>query len=156
LTWFFSAHIDTTGVQLLVDTKKELEKWADAPVEFHFANILSPWVRRALIGGGFGTGNDDSPIEVAPVVPKNEEFADPGEDYRYAPESSSGKKSRPNTGDVEQGSSDDVYENKQQASSVAGSSEGPLLSTLTPYFHVDLPSAVKSAEAHAKQSNSSN
>jgi sodium-independent sulfate anion transporter 11 len=143
-------------VQLLVDTKKELEKWADAPVEFHFANILSPWVRRALIGGGFGTGNDDSPIEVAPVVPKNEEFADPGEDYRYAPESSSGKKSRPNTGDVEQGSSDDVYENKHQPSSVAGSSEGPLLSTLTPYFHVDLPSAVKSAEARAKQSNSSN
>lgn len=54
------ANLDTTGVQNLVDTRKEVEKWADAPVEFHFSGILSPWVRRALIAGGFGQGIRES------------------------------------------------------------------------------------------------
>jgi len=29
----FSAHIDITGVQALVDTRGELERWVDGPVE---------------------------------------------------------------------------------------------------------------------------
>ena len=29
----FSAHIDTTGVQALIDTRNELERWVDGPVE---------------------------------------------------------------------------------------------------------------------------
>lgn len=29
----YSAHIDTTGVQTLIDTRSELERWADGPVE---------------------------------------------------------------------------------------------------------------------------
>lgn len=64
------ANLDTTGVQNLVDTRKEVEKWADAPVEFHFSGILSPWVRRALIAGGFGQGipRHGTALEVAPVV----------------------------------------------------------------------------------------
>ncbi|KZV97685.1 sulfate permease [Exidia glandulosa HHB12029] len=66
------AHIDTTGVQNLIDIRKELEKYTDGPVEFHFANISSPWVRRALIAGGFGSGQLEGvkrAREVAPVVP---------------------------------------------------------------------------------------
>jgi sodium-independent sulfate anion transporter 11 len=64
------ANIDTTGVQNLVDARKEVEKWADRPIEFHFAGILSPWIRRALIAGGFGRGIDrgDPNGEIAPVV----------------------------------------------------------------------------------------
>ena len=30
---FFSAHIDITGVQALIDTRGELERWVDGPVE---------------------------------------------------------------------------------------------------------------------------
>lgn len=60
------ANIDTTGVQNLIDARKEVEKWADAHVEFHFAGILSPWIRRALIAGGFG--KDHGPIGTAPDV----------------------------------------------------------------------------------------
>jgi len=29
----FSAHIDITGVQALIDTRGELERWVDGPVE---------------------------------------------------------------------------------------------------------------------------
>ena len=65
------ANLDTTGVQNLIDTRKEVEKWADRPVEFHFTGILSPWIRRALIAGGFGIGRTrhGSAMEIAPVVP---------------------------------------------------------------------------------------
>ena len=64
------ATIDTTGVQSLVDTRRQLNRYSDREVEFHFANILSPWVRRALIAGGFGTGKPiKHTLEIAPVVP---------------------------------------------------------------------------------------
>lgn len=64
------ANCDTTGVQNLVDARKEVEKWADRPIEFHFTGILSPWIRRALIAGGFGRGinRQDANGQIAPVV----------------------------------------------------------------------------------------
>lgn len=68
------ANLDTTGVQNLIDTRKECEKWADRPIDFHFCGILSPWIRRALIAGGFGQGFNlkrGTALEVAPVVPQD-------------------------------------------------------------------------------------
>lgn len=66
------ATIDTTGIQSLVDTRRQINRYADREVEFHFAHIISPWVRRALIAGGFGTGKPQKEIiEVAPVVPSS-------------------------------------------------------------------------------------
>lgn len=63
------SNVDTTSIQTLVDVRSALERYADGPIEFHFANILSPWIRRALLAGGFGTGNTSGRIvEVAPVV----------------------------------------------------------------------------------------
>jgi len=35
-----SSHIDTTAVQALIDTRNEVEKWADHPVEVHVVTIL--------------------------------------------------------------------------------------------------------------------
>jgi solute carrier family 26 (sodium-independent sulfate anion transporter), member 11 len=49
-----SSQVDTTSIQALVDTRDQIERWADHPVEFHFASILSPWIRRSLVAGGFG------------------------------------------------------------------------------------------------------
>jgi len=64
------ANIDTTGVQALVDTRNQLNRYADREVEFHFANLLSPWVRRALLAGGFGRGHAPQDlVEIAPSVP---------------------------------------------------------------------------------------
>lgn len=143
----FRAHIDTTGVQNLIDTRKELEKHADGPVEFHFANILSPWVRRALIAGGFGIGEFDTrrAREVAPVVPARYEafggaasesqgnelharHPHPQADIEAAP--ASGGKGEFDAGSVDSATLDAV----------------PLLDSDTPFFHIDLASAVRSAE----------
>jgi len=33
----YSANIDTTGVQALIDTRGELERWVDGPVEVRVA-----------------------------------------------------------------------------------------------------------------------
>lgn len=52
------AQTDVTSVQALVDLRKLLNRYADREVEFHFSGILSPWIRRALLGAGFGTYGD--------------------------------------------------------------------------------------------------
>ena len=63
------SNVDTTSVQTLVDVRTAVERYADAKVEFHFANILSPWIRRGLLAGGFGVGFPSKRItEIAPVV----------------------------------------------------------------------------------------
>ncbi|KAF8582670.1 sulfate permease [Ramaria rubella] len=130
-------NLDTTSVQNLIDARKEAEVWADGPVEFHFANILSPWVRRALIAGGFGIANSERTYtrEVAPVFTHH----------------LSGTGSR-DTGDkqendIEAGSSGKDADDVESTSSRVA----PILSTDTPFFHFDLLSAVRSAEEAADQ-----
>ncbi|PRT56520.1 Sulfate permease 2 [Wickerhamiella sorbophila] len=47
-------HIDLTAVNIILDVYNELTKYANRDIEFHFAGILSPWARRALVNCGFG------------------------------------------------------------------------------------------------------
>nr|UJH94641.1 Sul2 [Starmerella bombicola] len=49
-----SPNVDLSGAQGLWDCHQEVTKYACGPVEFHFAGILSPWSRRALVNCGFG------------------------------------------------------------------------------------------------------
>ena len=129
------AHIDTTGVQNLMDTRKELERWADRPVEFHFASILSPWIRRALVAGGFGMAEHGRtiPHEVAPIVPPPQgEYTGPNAEY--AVENSPRDKKD--------------LEDSRSASSSVTEFEAPIVSRATPYFHLDLNSAVRAAESY--------
>jgi sodium-independent sulfate anion transporter 11 len=81
------ANLDTTGVQNLVDARKEVEKWADRAVEFHFSGILSPWIRRALIAAGFGQGQarHGTALEIAPVVAQDDALA-PADKARFEAE----------------------------------------------------------------------
>ncbi|KAG9099965.1 hypothetical protein FS749_016604 [Ceratobasidium sp. UAMH 11750] len=137
------AHIDTTGVQNLMDTRKELERWADRPVEFHFASILSPWIRRALVAGGFGMTQDGRviPHEIAPVVPSGSGgYTGPNDEYgvdRNAPHSP-----RVDKKDLEGNQLGDT----RSASSSVTEFEGAIVSRSTPYFHLDLNSAVRAAQ----------
>ncbi|QRV72682.1 sulfate anion transporter [Ceratobasidium sp. AG-Ba] len=136
------AHIDTTGVQNLMDARKELERWADRPVEFHFASILSPWIRRALVAGGFGTSEEGRviPHEVAAVVPPPQgEYTGPNDEYAVQ----SGSRSPRDKKDVE--SDGGAGDTRSVASSVT-EFEAPIVSQSTPYFHLDLNSAVRAAE----------
>ncbi|EIW60605.1 sulfate permease [Trametes versicolor FP-101664 SS1] len=116
------SHVDTTAVQALIDTRNEVERWADKNVEFHFATILSPWIRRALVAGGFGTGapSSSSPAEIAPVVP-----------YR------GGRRTLP-----EKNKASDI----EAVEEIAEETEGPIVPQDTPFFHFDLISAVHAAE----------
>ncbi|KZT11507.1 sulfate permease [Laetiporus sulphureus 93-53] len=125
------SQIDTTAVQALIDTRTEVERWADRPVEFHFATILSPWVRRALIAGGFGTGAPASslPTEIAAVVP-----------YR-------GGQSM--TKATDQQMVDDLESTWPVSEEPRFDTEETVSLDLqdTPFFHFDLVSAVRAAES---------
>ncbi|KAH7916027.1 sulfate transporter family-domain-containing protein [Hygrophoropsis aurantiaca] len=131
----FSAvsHVDTTAVQALIDTRNEVQKWADHHVEFHFATILSPWIRRALIAGGFGIGTplSDIPNEIASVVP-----------YR-------GGRREQWQSDSDSSHTDDLEAHNLSHPPVATGSgdRAPLLTVETPFFHFDLATAVKAAES---------
>ncbi|KIY46492.1 sulfate permease [Fistulina hepatica ATCC 64428] len=111
------AHVDVTAVQALVDTRSELERWAGQPVTFHFASIRSPWIRRALIAGGFGYRHDGPTVPSSP--PKTQRDLEVGD------------------GDEEEVSDDGKQRSRY---------EDRLWDPQTPFFHVDLPAAVAAAE----------
>jgi sodium-independent sulfate anion transporter 11 len=149
------ANLDTTGVQNLIDLRREVEKWADGPVEFHFSAVLAPWTRRALIAGGFGYGNPrhSTPQEVAPTFPPMDSLSpqDRAEREREALEGQherSGDRIERVEAEAKEAkdadySGSDSEAGKQSIVSTATSvSEAPLLSTSTPFFHFDLGSAI--------------
>jgi sodium-independent sulfate anion transporter 11 len=79
------ANVDTTSIQTLVDVKKSLERYAGQTVEWHFSGILSPWIRRGLLAGGFGTGQANRLVtEIAPVVRATHEDNDGREEEEEA------------------------------------------------------------------------
>ncbi|THH33909.1 hypothetical protein EUX98_g308 [Antrodiella citrinella] len=129
------SQIDTTGIQALIDTRNEVERWADGVVEFHFATILSPWVRRALIAGGFGIGEPSHfPMEIASVVP-----------YRDLQLITALEKKS----DIEESP---VIGSERPSGSGSGSGNGdePVALEDTPYFHLDIVQAVRAAESSAR------
>jgi solute carrier family 26 (sodium-independent sulfate anion transporter), member 11 len=100
--------------------------------QFHFATILSPWIRRALIAGNFGTGAPCPTQEIAAVVPYRGGCKDSSEevvegeqvDVEAPPERRPGR-SKP-----------DAY----------GPNGDLMTDTYTPFFHFDLLAAVSAAE----------
>ncbi|KZT28574.1 sulfate permease [Neolentinus lepideus HHB14362 ss-1] len=137
------SHIDTTGVQALIDTRNEIERWTDHPVEFHFATILSPWIRRALVAGGFGTGAPASnlPREIAAVVPYRGGYAGTARPAPPDPEAAIQEVPQPRRPrSMESSRSDDTV--------------APLVPEDTPFFHFDLAEAVRAAEIGLLQMSS--
>lgn len=53
------SQVDATALQSLVDLRKSINKYADRQVEFHFACITSPWVKRGLKNMKFGDLNEE-------------------------------------------------------------------------------------------------
>lgn len=125
-------------MQALIDTRREVERWTNGPVEFHFASILSPWIRRALVAAGFGFDHRiQSPRlhDVATVVSSDDSH----------PRS-------PIPKDVEAGDSKDTsaYDPADGTYGAYGSvqrGEASAVPIDTPYFHLDLAEAVAAAEA---------
>ncbi|KIJ17343.1 hypothetical protein PAXINDRAFT_131065 [Paxillus involutus ATCC 200175] len=124
------SQIDTTAVQALIDTRTDVQRWTNHPVEFHFATVLSPWIRRALVAGGFGISTDTRVhSEIAPVVPYRGGHSD-----RWPDDSSRSKV------DIE------AHEPSFPHGGTHSQETGPLLATDTPFFHFDLAGAVRAAE----------
>jgi sodium-independent sulfate anion transporter 11 len=145
------ANLDTTGVQNLIDTRKAVEKWADRPVEFHFCGILSPWIRRALIAGGFGIGQLDrrGALEVAPVVPQdNSRAPEPNHarplDEESDPSGSTGSSSNSLKDELEKYNQprEDQNGTTQRPGSINSQATITLLDRSTPFFHFDLADAL--------------
>jgi sodium-independent sulfate anion transporter 11 len=147
------ANLDTTGVQNLIDTRKAVERWADRPIEFHFCGILSPWIRRALIAGGFGMGQLDrrGALEVAPVVPQdNSKAPEPNHDYTTPADEESGPSSQTSSAnsykeDFEKYNNrpEEERTNKtQRPDSISSQATITLLDKSTPFFHFDLADAL--------------
>jgi sodium-independent sulfate anion transporter 11 len=98
--------------------------------QWHFATILSPWIRRGLIAGGFGTGEATHVHEIAPIVPHqydDDKQVSPQEDVEASPV-------------------------KYKASTPTGSTydeasphHEPVSSLDTPFFHIDVAAAVRAA-----------
>lgn len=100
-------------------------------MQFHFAPILSPWIRRALVAGGFGFGVPAShvPRDLAAVVP-----------YRGgARDIYSSSVALHHSEDLE------VADGKQSTTPQADEYQ-PVVQEDTPFFHLDLQSAVRAAE----------
>ncbi|KAI7851972.1 sulfate transporter family-domain-containing protein [Circinella umbellata] len=69
----FSAvnHLDSTGVQALLDLRLSINRYVGREVEWHFASLATPFIRHALMVAGFGNqnGRDSHPLELIPIVP---------------------------------------------------------------------------------------
>ena len=51
-------HLDITGLQNLVDIRRQLDNYADWKVNWHFVGISNPWIKRALVSAGFGSSDN--------------------------------------------------------------------------------------------------
>ncbi len=133
MCWRCRPQVDTTSVQTLVDTRAQIERWADHPVEFHFASILSPWIRRSLVAGGFGYDRRSRPDNrrhdvAAATPPDNVLRVGPSLTDIEAREMKEVPFHDPSYGTVDHG-------------------EAPAVQVDTPFFHLDLAEAVAAAEA---------
>jgi sodium-independent sulfate anion transporter 11 len=104
-------------------------------LQFHFATILSPWIRRALVAGGFGYGTPHSTVapEVAEVIPD------------YSEKEGREELNRPRVDVESDGSIRTVTRQQESRTELKGWAS--LLPQDTPFFHPDLSSAVRAAES---------
>jgi sodium-independent sulfate anion transporter 11 len=109
-------HIDVTGVQNLVDVRRQLDTYADWKVNWHFVGLSNPWIKRALISAGFGSSEHDRTVFSVADVPN-----DPDQQNDIEEHQSNNPLSSTNTNLV------------------------PILDIGRPFFHTDLDEAYESA-----------
>ncbi|BGP15200.1 Sulfate permease 2 [Rhodosporidiobolus nylandii] len=152
------SNVDSTSVQNLVDLRRVLTRWAGDEVTFHFATILSPWIKRALLAGGFGRDPAvaPAPVEVATVVPQ-EENADTASNVRPA---APPLNTQTSAADIKEMQELDIETGLGRSSSIdkvpyaeepgRASYAGSIVDSAFTCFHLDLPSAVAAAAGTAK------
>lgn len=135
---------DSTGVQNLVDARGEINRYVGREIEFHFSGLLSPWVRRALVGSGFGgvpkgqhlshyqvtaarrATLDNTPINT--VVIEGDSFSANDSDEEY-----------PRKKGYDEEEAIGATDSKSITSQSDFGGYVPAVSTDTPFFHLDIP-----------------
>lgn len=113
--------------------------------QFHFATVLSPWIRRALVAGGFGVGTStiSAPYEVAPVVSHYVDNRDNFLTETQKPDDTESHRVKHDLDSQESHSGDHL----------STANKAPLTAVDTPFIHFDLIQAVDAAERSLKQSS---
>ncbi|KAK0459512.1 sulfate transporter family-domain-containing protein [Desarmillaria tabescens] len=138
------SQIDTTAVQSLIDTRNEIERWADRSVEVRLSLLAKNVTHTTLVPlchdslsldtsgpcrpAVLGTGSPSSkiPQEIAAVVPYRDSLRD-------------NITLEPDPKDIERG-------DKGSTTQEVPPGFAPLLPVETPFFHFDLAAAVRAAE----------
>ncbi|ORY76381.1 sulfate permease [Protomyces lactucae-debilis] len=120
-------HLDLTGLQTLIDTRNVLDRHASRPVQWRFVGISNPWIKRALVKGNFGVGEDRdlSVFSVAHMENASDQWTQ-------------GKPHDTESG-IEQVTT-------QRSSARPRVSYLPLLSIDRPYFAADIDEAIRAVE----------
>ncbi|KAJ2744485.1 hypothetical protein GGI20_002923 [Coemansia sp. BCRC 34301] len=122
------SNVDITSIQNLVDVRKQLDRYADRPVSWHFAGVKSPWIRRALVAGGFGSSNSATrtvfSVATVGALEHTSEKREKSEEELFIGSVSS------------EGDKITSFDTLQL----------PILSADHPYFHIDLDEALKAAK----------
>ncbi|KAJ2487009.1 hypothetical protein IWW37_005413 [Coemansia sp. RSA 2050] len=139
------SNVDITSIQNLVDVRKQLDRYADRTVSWHFAGVKSPWIRRALVAGGFGSSNTATrTVFSVATVGALEHKGD-----RPLPDANNISNQGQQSSNEEYIS--DSFASTQDKPEVANSTSFdtlplPILSADHPFFHIDLDEALKAAK----------
>ena len=120
-------HLDLTGLQILIDTRNQLDRHAGQPVQWRFVGISNPWIKRALVRGNFGVA-DNRGLTIFNVAQIGSNAA---------------------TDSKILGAEDDIEQQQRQKNFI------PLLSIDRPYFHADIDSAIRAVESFRDESSDS-
>ncbi|ORX88713.1 sulfate permease [Basidiobolus meristosporus CBS 931.73] len=125
--------VDTTGVQALLDARTTIDRYSDRKVEWHFANVNAPTIRRKLMASGFGGQHLHAPSEspVAHATNSATELPNKG------------------AGDIELALADEVDEKyvAKAGTEIAHKADDEWSHQRYPFFHYDLEDAVRVASA---------
>ncbi|KAF8308567.1 putative sulfate permease 2 [Clavulina sp. PMI_390] len=119
--WDFTSveHLDVTGAQILEDVRAQLDRHASPDVvEWHFAGLHRPWVKRSLARSGFGRIESSSEQVHKPVYAIVAHQSDASDQLEKVEATAEPDTERP--------------------------LPKPVLSLDRPAFHVDIPAAVAS------------
>ncbi|KAJ1924598.1 hypothetical protein GGI09_006981 [Coemansia sp. S100] len=139
------SNVDITSIQNLVDVRKQLDRYADRAVSWHFAGVKSPWIRRALVAGGFGSSNTAtrtvfSVATVGALEHKGDqplsETLSASNRVQHAPDEEFISDSFTSTQDKPQVDNSTSFDTLPL----------PILSADHPFFHIDLDEALKAAK----------
>ncbi|BFZ58073.1 hypothetical protein PYCC9005_005131 [Savitreella phatthalungensis] len=128
-------HLDLTGLQNLIDTRNQLDRHAGQAVQWRFAGISNPWVKRALVRGNFGVA-DNRGLSLFSVA-------------RIGDASAHGIRQPVN--DIESSGEIQRVETKWPQTTTGFV---PLLSIDRPFFHADVDEAVRAVELTSSGSDS--